>query len=78
MSPACQISLGILGETPSRRLDYSFHEDYHYALRSALTPSCGSENQQGHEQQNAEIEQEARHESLSLRCLHNNKFSFQE
>ena len=41
LSPACQISLGILGEMPVRRLDCSFHEHYHYALRSAPMPPCG-------------------------------------
>ena len=41
LSPACQISLNILGEMLARQLDNSFHEYYCCVLRSALTPPCG-------------------------------------
>lgn len=42
LSAACRIRLGALGETPSRIVGcLPPFENYHYALRSALTPPCG-------------------------------------
>lgn len=42
LSPACQISLSILGEMLLRRSDFSFHEDYCCVLRSAPMDPCGT------------------------------------
>jgi hypothetical protein len=41
-SPACQISLSILGEMLTRQVDYSFLEYYCCMLRSAPIEPCGT------------------------------------
>jgi hypothetical protein len=41
LSPACRISLSILGEMLSRWMVVTSFEYYHLALRRARTPPCG-------------------------------------